>query len=323
MIFIDQTLRDGKPLTCQTLVREFGIDRKTALRDIDFLRDQLGAPIDFDKRLNTYHYTERGYFLPAVYMQEKDVAAFYIADKILKQYESAPYYRDLKYAFDKLLMYVPEPLTRDAAATIFAFEQPPSSPVEHEHFQALRRAAEARYSVRITYRAHSKRETTERIVNPYTLVNHHGDWYLIAYCHTRKDIRTFALSRILALTSVDSERDVEKFEIPDGFSIDAYLNESFELNRENRDYRIELKFTPYQAQWIRERTWHTSQTLRELPDGSLILSFTVRGLGDVKRWTLKYGAEVEVLAPKELRDAVADEVKKLAAVYAETQHRSD
>ena len=80
-------------------------------------------------------------------------------------------------------------------------------------------------------------------------------------------------------------------------------------------YPVALCFDAYQARWIRERSWHPSQSLEELPCGGLVLRLTVAGEGDLIRWILGYGSHVEVLEPDWLRERVAAEAARMASLY--------
>ncbi len=76
-----------------------------------------------------------------------------------------------------------------------------------------------------------------------------------------------------------------------------------------------MKYSPYQARWIRERQWHKTQKLSELDDSSLILEMDVEGLEEVKRWVMQYCGEVEVVEPKILKDEIINEIKKMNYMY--------
>ncbi|MBC7324085.1 MAG: WYL domain-containing protein, partial [Moorella sp. (in: Bacteria)] len=78
---------------------------------------------------------------------------------------------------------------------------------------------------------------------------------------------------------------------------------------------VAIRFTAQQARWIRERQWHSSQTLEELPDGGLILRMHLSGLQEVKRWVFGFGSQAEVLAPPELRREIAREAAALGELY--------
>jgi len=112
------------------------------------------------------------------------------------------------------------------------------------------------------------------------------------------------------------EATSNSFEMPDDFSIEKLLEHSFNLICGGETYHVILKFSPYQSRWIRERQWHGTQQLTELGDGGLIMAMEVQGLDNVKRWVMQYGAEVEVVAPRELREKIMSEMEKMLLLYA-------
>ncbi|MBU1744787.1 MAG: WYL domain-containing protein, partial [Proteobacteria bacterium] len=63
--------------------------------------------------------------------------------------------------------------------------------------------------------------------------------------------------------------------------------------------------------WIAEQEWHEAQEVSVGKDGSLRLRFPVSGFGEAAREILKYGAAGEVLEPKELRDTIREEIRKM------------
>jgi predicted DNA-binding transcriptional regulator YafY len=153
--------------------------------------------------------------------------------------------------------------------------------------------------VRIRYFATSRDEETERDVEPYALLSYSGAWYLIAWCRMRKGMRDFRVDRIAAL-HVDSEYFARD---PD-FDLDAYLGPAFSVFHGEKEHTVRVRFSPHQARWIREGVWHATQVLRDLPDGSVELTMTIRGMTDVAQWVLSFGGECEVLEPAELRERV-------------------
>ena len=60
---------------------------------------------------------------------------------------------------------------------------------------------------------------------------------------------------------------------------------------------VRLRFNAVAARWVREKTWHVTQTFNEHEDGSLTLTFAVNHLAEVKRWVLSFGCDCEVLGP--------------------------
>lgn len=311
MLYIDREIRDGRYPNCQTLANDLEVNRKTILRDIDYMRARLDAPIKYCPKRNGYYYAHSNFFLPMVNLRESDVLAFALAEKILKRLEGAAYHKRMEEVLRKIIAFLPDAMSVQEAAELFEFDSMRSSPVDSEKLARLQEAARQKKVVRIQYHSFSVQEKTTRAIHPYHLLNHDGNWYCVAYCALRGDVRTFAINRVLAI-----EETNEKFQKPKEFSIKDYVQESFDLTREDKIVTARIKFSPYQAQWIREKRWHPTQTIEELPDGSLILTLTVRGISDLKRWVLKYGAGAEVLSPAELRQAVAEEARRMCELYA-------
>jgi predicted DNA-binding transcriptional regulator YafY len=137
-----------------------------------------------------------------------------------------------------------------------------------------------------------------------------GTWHLIGYCHLRKGIRDFALSRI-------SEPKVltESFKLPPDFDFKEYFLSTFGLYKGKSTKEVTLRFTPEESKWIKDQIWHKDQKVKYLKDGSLELSFPVSDLSEIKREVLKHGDAVVVIKPKSLRDLIKAEADKIAKIY--------
>ena len=97
--------------------------------------------------------------------------------------------------------------------------------------------------------------------------------------------------------------------------IKEYIRRNFYVITGERSTDVVLCFTPGVSPWIAEQEWHEAQDVSVGKDGSLRLRFPVSGFGEVAREILKYGAAVEVLEPKELRDAIREEIRKMGTLY--------
>jgi len=93
------------------------------------------------------------------------------------------------------------------------------------------------------------------------------------------------------------------------------LQSGFRVETGLQEYSVAVRFDSQQAPYIRERSWHSSQQIEELPGGALIVRFQTSGLGEIARWVLQYGARAEVLAPPELRETVASQLRGAARMY--------
>src|SRR3954451_14935753 len=105
---IDQALRAGACPNARTLVLQLEVNPRTIRRDITYLRDQLGAPVEFDPVRNGFFYREPGYRLPYFQLTEGELVALLLAERLLRQYRGTPFERDLRRAFGKLSEMLPD-----------------------------------------------------------------------------------------------------------------------------------------------------------------------------------------------------------------------
>ena len=135
-------------------------------------------------------------------------------------------------------------------------------------------------------------------MDPYTLLFREHAWYLVAYCHERKDIMLFRVDRIRELRRLD-----EDFQVPRSFSIENYMAGAWEVERGN-PVKVTIRFDPAAAPLIREARWHPSQVLTEEPDGSLLMEVTTGGRSALLRWVLGFAGRAVVVEPAEVREEI-------------------
>ncbi len=170
-----------------------------------------------------------------------------------------------------------------------------------ETIEVLREAIERRRSMDIVYYSSGRETLTARRVDPYQLWYQHGGLYLAAYCHTRQQVRTFAVERFQRAAPRP-----ETFARPADFNLEKYLEASFGLFR-GKPERVRLRFSRAVARYVEERQWHPSQRGQCLLTGELEVTLQVAPEMDLKRWIMSYGKDVEVLEPRKLRDEVRAE----------------
>lgn len=313
--WIDEQIRADRYPNAHTVQAHFELrSTRIAYEDRKFMINRLGAPIKYNKNRNGWYYIDTTYFLPAIMLTREEITAFFLGEQLFSRYLGTPFETPLRLALDKIKQYLPEhvgyDLQKEAAA--FTFTSGGRAMVNPELLLELNEAIRSKHSVEMEYYSASSGQTNTRTVDPYYLNNIHGDWYLIAYCHTRREPRDFLTSRIKARKRLPST-----FQVAPDFSLNKYLETGFLAERAKAPENIVIKFDEYQARWIRERQWHPSQQIEELPSGELILRLRVGGLGEVKRWVMGYGSHAEVLEPESLRREVEEEIKKMQKIYTE------
>jgi predicted DNA-binding transcriptional regulator YafY len=314
LVLIDAQLRSGRYPTARSLARDLEAHLRTIRRDLEFLRDSLKAPLAFCPRRKGYYYTDPTFTLPAARLTESELVALFLAERLLQQYRGTPYAAHLANLFHKLTAGLAAEVTIDLAhlADTFSVRGPAPRAADAGLFAQLARAIRDARQLEILYWSASRDETRRRVVDPYHLASLQGDWYLLAYCHLRGDMRMFAPGRIRELGETGAH-----FDRPADFRFAEYLDAGFRaMHGTGPPQQARLRFTPPAARYVREKIWHPTQSLEDLPDGSLEMTLRVNHLLEVRRWVLSYGPDCEVLEPDQLRVEVIDELKRTLAVYA-------
>ena len=312
--WIDTEIRANKYPNAHKVKERFELRHtRIAYEDRKFMINRLHAPIKNSRSKGGWYYTDTTYFLPAIMFTREEITAFFLGEELFKQYLGTPFEIPLQMALDKITQHLPEQVSYHAQreTSAFTFTGGGRATVEPELLIELSDAIRLKHSIEMKYYSASSGQTSTRTVDPYCLNNIQGDWYLIAYCHTRQAPRDFLTSRIKAHKRLPST-----FQVIPSFSLDAYLAKGFLAERGTETENITIKFDEYQARWIRERIWHSSQKIEELPSGELILRLNVGGLGEVKRWVMGYGPHAEVIEPESLRREIEAEIKKMKKIYS-------
>ena len=105
------------------------------------------------------------------------------------------------------------------------------------YFASCRPVLNERRSIELVYRAQATKEVTNRLVDPYGLVFYDGTWTMIGYCHLRKEIRSFALDRI-----IDLKERYLYFKPQDDFNLDEYLSHSWGIV-DDEEVRVKVRFS--------------------------------------------------------------------------------
>jgi predicted DNA-binding transcriptional regulator YafY len=176
-------------------------------------------------------------------------------------------------------------------------------------------ATRARRRVEIDYVSASRHQHERRPLDPYGLVHHAGEWYVVGFCHRRGDVRTFRVDRIAALHACvdDAGHDV-RFERPAGFDLEAYRRDQLYVPPADavavRVHLDALAVTRVGAAWpVGEVTLND--------DGSAELLVDCEGYEWVTGWVLGLGRHAWIEAPAEARAAMRDRLARLRAELAD------
>jgi predicted DNA-binding transcriptional regulator YafY len=301
MLRIHQAVQSGNYPNASTLARELEVSAKSIHRDIEFMRDRLELPVEYDGARFGYHYTEEVSAFPTVQITEGELFALIVAEKALQQYRGTNFEKPLLSAIRKMEQSLPDTISLNLSdiERSISFRTRAEQRLDLEVFDMLAKATARRRQIELRYRKPGRPDIEQRVIDPYHLANINGEWYLFAYDHLRKDIRTFVPARIQSLKPTGNT-----FERPQAFSLEERLKGSFGVQSGQGRYDVALRFNARVADYVREKKWHESQRLRELKNGGVELRLKLSSLGEIERWVLSWGGDATVLRPRELATAV-------------------
>lgn len=315
---IHEEISAGRHPTVSTLAKLLERSERTVKRDLREMRDQLNAPLIYDRKHGGFRYSKPGWTLPPQNFDEGELLAFFTAEHILRATGHTPEAILLRAALSKLAAFLPPEINVNTATLgeALTFQPIPHVMVEPAILQTLARAAATRRTIFFDYHSQHRNQQTQREADVLLLHNFAGDWYVIAYDHLRREVRDFHAGRIQRLTLT-----AKYFDPPANWDADEYLRRGFFMMRGGRITTVQIVFDPYQARWMRERqTFHPDEQREDLPDGSLRLSFSVgrNGLDAVARFCLAYAGHCRAERPAALRKLIRERL-----IRALEEHRED
>lgn len=315
IIRIHERLGNGRRVNATLLAEELGISPRTIRRDLDLLKNTHGAPIVWEPSTRTYFYDGPCDLLPLLRLNADEALALELASHTFSAWQGSPLGRALTSAFGKIGSVAGGAVSVPVSDLTACISKPPDgTESEQRHFGFLLDAIRLRRETTLTYLKPRTRMPETRLVHPLHLAFLDHEWLLLAYDHSRQDVRSFLLARIQAAATTG-----KRFSPPDDFDACTYLAGSFGRFAGKERFDVRIRFDPFAAPYIRERTWHASQRLIESGDGAVELVLCISHLTDVQRWVLSWGSHAEALAPKELRTAIAGEILTQATRYKQTR----
>ena len=309
-----KALEASRRATIDDLAKQTGVTTRTIRRDLDALQE-AGFPL-FDELHDGKKYwtLEQKAFrrLDDTAFTLAELSALYFSRTLVECLSGTPFERDVRSAFEKLSAALTPGMREFLDRMPLAIQAKPdpgtqsAAPRTKEVAQLLEATLQQR---RVTMRYHSFSSNREKayVLEPYRLVFAQGSLYVIGFVPEYGEVRTFAVDRI-AQVSLMEER-FEPLELPD----DAFAH-SLGVTQGTPE-RIQVRFAPKIARYVRERVWHPSQTIEEHADGALEVTLHVVNDWALKSWILGFGGLATVLFPATLADEIVREVETARANY--------
>jgi predicted DNA-binding transcriptional regulator YafY len=303
-----KTVEAGRYTTAADLAAAYSVTERTIRRDIEALQE-AGFPL-YDDRTDG----RKVWRLVDGYKQRltqsftlAELAALYFGRNMLSFLGGAPFAQDLESAFGKITEALPARSLPYLARIQELFSARPDPAKDYSKKQdviaGLIDAILHQRQAKIAYFSFNSRRTKSYTIDPYRLVYYRGGLYLYARAHEYAEVRTFAVERVQGIEVLD-----EEFEIPADFNVSEYARGAFGIAG-GKPETVELQFAQEMAGYIRERVWHESQRMEDLPDGSVRLVLQVAPGWELKSWIKGFLPHVRLLKPAALRDEIAGELE--------------
>jgi len=307
---------DGRrrAVSLEEICRHLECSPATAKRAIRELRDELGAPLAYDAELRGYRYEyndgEPRFELPGMWFRADELAALVTLREMLVRLEPgvlgdilAPLARRLEGVLARRTLGLAE-----VAKRVRVISQHARAP--GECFAVVARAVLSRRVLAFRYKRRTDDQVSEREVSPQRVIRYRGCWYLDAWCHNRKALRSFAMERI------DDARVLEEraLSCPEA-ELDTHYADAYGIFAGPATRIAVLRVVPRRARWVADEAWHPRQKGAFRDDGSYELRVPYGRPEELIADILRLGPDVEVMEPTALRNEVATKLAKASAVY--------
>lgn len=303
-------------VTMSDLEQELGISQASVKRDLDYLKERLHCPLEWDRR--KYAYVVRddlaagGRFeLPGLWFDASELFALLMMLHLVEGVQPGLLEEHVAPMKERLreMLAAGGKSAKQIESKVKLIHFAPRR-VEPKHFKLVATALLEGKRLRLQYWRRDKMERTERVISPLQLVHYRENWVLDAWCHMRNELRSFGLEAIEDVQVVSEPAvEVSKEDMREHFQSGYGIFAGKATNR------AVLKFTPERAQWISLETWHPDQAERWLEDGSYVLEVPYSNDQELVMDILRYGPDVEVLAPPQLRERMHEALCAAAQKY--------
>ncbi len=316
---IEQMLHERRNATFQQLQDAVEVSRATLKRDLQYLRDRLNAPIIYDRdaeggggyRFETPDRYAPRHQLPGLWFNASEIHALLMMQNLLEEVQPGllgPHITPLLTRLKGLLGSqddAPEEVAKRIRILHSAKRQS-----DLQYFELIASALLKRQRLQIRHYNRGRGEESEREVSPQRLIYYRDNWYLDAWCHLRKEVRSFAVDAIRRAELIDRTAH----EMPT-LELDAMLGAGYGIFSGAQVEWAQLRFKPQHARWVASEQWHPQQKSTLEADGHYLLEVPYAKPTELVMDILRHGAGVEVLGPASLRAIVQKELAAALATY--------
>ena len=297
-------LQSRKIVKAKDIADRFGISLRSVYRDIRSL-EESGVPIIGEAGVG-YSLMD-GYKLPPVQFTIEEATAFITAEKMIEKLTDSGLdesYKSALYKVKATLRNVEKNYLETIEENIEVLKNPylPEKKNENGHLQTCIAAISGKQILNLTYFANHNQETSERNIEPVGVFYQMGRWYLIAWCHLRKDYRNFRFDRITKLKP--SGKIFEK-QHP---SLKTFLKQ---VAKEEKLHTIILSIDNEVMKYLGEQKYYNGFVSEKQNKLTTEMTFLTASLEGIARWYMMLGDHATIIEPPALKLRVKELLKEL------------
>lgn len=285
-----------------------GVSKRTIQADIQFMRsDKLGynAPIVVEDR-KFYVYSDKNYSITNSPIKDEDVDKMKEIVSLLKQFNGFQFFDEMT----ELIAKLENNIYKSTLKTPNHIQFEDNKQLKGiEHLNGLYQAILHKRPLLIEYKSFKSEEARKDIYHPYLLKEYRNRWFLICRSNKGKLLITLALDRIEAFYELDSKLFKENERI----DFERYYSECIGVTRSEKDrpQKIILKFNSRNAPYVITKPLHHTQQIIENGENGLIIRIDVIPNFELEREILGFGENIEILAPKRLKQQIQRRITKM------------
>jgi len=300
-------LQTKKVIKANSISERFGISLRTVYRDISTLKN-AGIPIIGDPGIG-YSMMD-GYRLPPIMFNEGETAALLTAEKFIGKLTD----QETKLFYSNALMKIRAILRSSEKQSLAILDDSISisdnSKWENKtYLQDLFKSIASKNIVEIEYQK-ADGTNSNRKLEPIGCYYQFNNWYLVAFCLSQNDYRTFKMNRIVSLQLLEQHFDKQHI------SLQNYIDRQNETWKAKHQFQnIEIAFNQSFLQFAESRKYYFGFVEQKVVDDTVHMKFQNSSLEVFARWLLQFGDQATVLEPIELRDRIKTIATKLYKHY--------
>lgn len=289
-------------ITAKQFADRYQVSIRTIYRDIKAL-ENAGVPI-YNEQGKGYALVE-GYKIPPTIFTKDEAYSFVIAEKLMENFAD----KKMSFNFSSALHKMKAVLRSSEKENVALIEDQflifdtTSSKTTNEMLSVLLESIVSKKQIEILYQKPGESKADTRLLEPIGIFYEHDYWYFMAFCYLRNDYRQFRIDRVKQIVNTTTSF------IHEHKPLDYFLNEKKQMEVQKTTVKILApKKSAHYFNWDRNSYGFVSE--KTINDKVELTFETTTYLQYFARWFLMYSVEADIVEPPELKQLVADLLKK-------------